>query len=71
MLNKNIETFLGCDSGYEDAGRGAVRRPVRFHHLLPARYALWQCRHSPGILWTGKLTARTRIRDLAGLPYFR
>ena len=37
MLSKNIETFLCCDSGWEEAGHRPVRRPLRLHHLLPAR----------------------------------
>ena len=47
MLNKNIETFLGCDAEYEDASI------VLFG--APFDSTVWQPGHSFRVLWTGDL----------------
>ena len=69
MLNKNMETFLCCDSDYEEAGVVLFGAPFDSTTSY-RRYALWQCRYSPGILWTGKFQPVSGT-GFTELPYFR
>ena len=68
MLSKNIETFLCCDSGWEEAGHRPVRRPLRLHHLLPARLPGLAARLSAGRATAWRATAPTRTGTCWTLP---